>query len=190
MIYYAGSRGLLEVQFWEQLGDECDIIDFVRCKIDLLLHPGIYASCDYQQGNQIPRTSDGDSPLAFLTAEHRIVTWQIIDDVIQNTHQRMFQQGSAWTEKNVYGNTVTAALQSHGKNCLIYSTTGMAAVRYSAVTAPLCSNCIFDAFDPTAKNVFQLVCRSSIQNFSYRVNKADFIGNLLSDLRSLYFPKR
>jgi hypothetical protein len=46
---------------------------------------------------------------------------------------------------------------------------------------PLCSNYIFNAFDPTAKNALQLVCRNPIQKFSHCVKKADFIGNLLSD---------
>jgi hypothetical protein len=54
---------------------------------------------------------------------------------------------------------------------------------------PLCSNYIFNAFDPTPANALQLVCRNPIQNFNHCVKKADFIGNLLSDQCSLYFPK-
>jgi hypothetical protein len=61
---------------------------------------------------------------------------------------------------------------------------------FTRMHSPFCCNYFFNAFNPTAKNALQLVCRNPVQNFSHCVKKADFIGNLLSDERSLYFPKK
>jgi RecG-like helicase len=99
-----------------------------------LLHPDNYASCQYQEEDQMPLTSDPDLLLSVLTSEQHIVPSQIIDAVIHETHQLMFLQGSAGTGKTFTIKTMIAALQSVGKKCLICSTIGITAVQYPGGT--------------------------------------------------------
>jgi hypothetical protein len=46
MVYYGASQEVLETRFCDHLEDDGDIPDFVRRKIDLLLHPVDLASYD------------------------------------------------------------------------------------------------------------------------------------------------
>jgi hypothetical protein len=68
--YYGSSREPLEAEFWEHLADEGDNVDSVRHKICLLDHPDISGCCDDQQDDQVPPTSDSDSPFALIITEH------------------------------------------------------------------------------------------------------------------------
>jgi hypothetical protein len=63
MVYYGASRDLLESRFGEHLADDGDVIDSVHQKIDRLLHPDSFTSCDYQEEDQMQPTSDSDSLL-------------------------------------------------------------------------------------------------------------------------------
>jgi ATP-dependent exoDNAse (exonuclease V) beta subunit len=128
MICYGASRDLLESRFGEHLADDGDTVASVHQKIDRLIHPDSYASCDYQEEDQMPPTSDPDSLLQVMIPEQPVVASQIIDAVIHETHQLMFLQGSAGTGKTFTVKTLIATFQSFGKKCLICRTTGIAAV--------------------------------------------------------------
>jgi hypothetical protein len=81
------------------LAEDGDIVDSVQRKIDLLLCPDGYGCCDYQEEDQMPRTSDPDSLLSLLTSEQCTVASQIIDAMIHEANQLMFLHGSAETGK-------------------------------------------------------------------------------------------
>jgi hypothetical protein len=99
MVYYGASRDLLESRFGKRLADDGDTVDSVHQKIDRLLRPDSYASCDYQEEDQMRPTSDPDSLASVLSSEQHILPSQIIDAVTYETHQLMFLQGSAATGK-------------------------------------------------------------------------------------------
>jgi hypothetical protein len=134
MVSHGASPEVLEVRFWDHLADERDTVNSLRRKINLLLYPDTFISCDLQNDDQMPPTSPPESALSLLTPEQHSVASQIIDAVMQKTDQLMFLQGSAGTGKTVTAKALIKALESRRKKCLICGTTGIAAVQYPGGT--------------------------------------------------------
>jgi hypothetical protein len=134
MVVHGASREVSEARFWDHLADEGDTVDSLRRKIDLLLYPDAFISCDLQDDDQMPLTSPPESALSVLTPEQHSVASQIIDAVMQKTNQLMFLQGSAWTGKTFTVKALIKALESTQKKCLICGTTGITAVQYPGET--------------------------------------------------------
>jgi hypothetical protein len=124
------SREVLEARFWDNLGNEGDTVDSLRRKIDLLLYPDAFISCDLQDGDQMPLTSRAEPVLSLLTLEKHSIASHITDVVMQKTDQLMCLQGSIAPGKTFAVQALMKALESTGKKCLTCGTTGIAAVQY------------------------------------------------------------
>jgi GTPase SAR1 family protein len=135
MVKYGASREHLEEQFFENLrDDEEKTEDSVHSKITALLSNERYPDGG-QNENQNIRVADPNSALSCLRGEQLYVATQLMNAVLQNTHQLMFLQGAAGTGKTFTVNTLIKELQStYRKNCLICATTGIAAVQYPGGT--------------------------------------------------------
>jgi hypothetical protein len=99
-----------------------------------LLHLVDLKSHDHLFDDQSSIYSGLDSHLPLLTPEQYYVASKIIEAVLHETRQLMFLHGSAGTGKTFTVKALISALQSHYKMCLIYGTTGIAAVQYSGGT--------------------------------------------------------
>jgi hypothetical protein len=64
MVYYGASRESLEAHFCNHLADDGDILDSVRRKIDLMLHPFDMSSHNGLGDDQLSVSSDPDSHLS------------------------------------------------------------------------------------------------------------------------------
>jgi hypothetical protein len=135
MVKYRASREHLEEQFFENLrADDEETEDSVHYKMTALLCNEIYPDGGQNEDQNI-RMLDPNSELSCLIGEQLYVATQIINAVLQNTHQLLFLQGAAGTGKTFTVNTLIKELQStYRKNCLICATTGIAAVQYPGVT--------------------------------------------------------
>jgi hypothetical protein len=134
MVHYGASREPLEFEFRAELADGDEPRDSVHRKIDFLLDPDRYVWTNHQEEDQVPVLFAPDSPLSLLTTEQRIIAFDILNGVLQNTNELMFLQGSAGTGKTFTVKVLISALESCAKKCLICGTTGIAASQYPGGT--------------------------------------------------------
>jgi hypothetical protein len=78
MVNYSARRQPLEGQFFAQLADQGDTVQYIHRNINIVLHPNHYACCDPQDDGQMPPTSHPDSALLPLTTEQYAVAFEII----------------------------------------------------------------------------------------------------------------